>query len=127
LKEEVYVQQPLGFEKEGEEHMVYKLDKALYGLRQTPRSWNTKLDITLKKLGFSQSPLEHGLYARGVGNNRLLVGVYVDDLIVMGGCERVISSFKDQMKSEFRMSDLGALSFYLGIEVHKKKGRITLS
>jgi hypothetical protein len=51
----------------------------------------------------------------------------VDDLIVMGGCERVINSFKDQMKSEFRMSDLGALSFYLGIEVHKKKGRITLS
>jgi hypothetical protein len=56
LKEEVYVQQPPGFEKEGEEHMVYKLDKALYGLRQAPRTWNTKLDITLKKLGFSQSP-----------------------------------------------------------------------
>jgi hypothetical protein len=83
LKEEVYVQQPPRFEKEGEEHNVYMLDKALYGLRQSPRAW--KLDITLKKLGFSESPLEHGLYARGVGNSRLLVGVYVDNLIVMGG------------------------------------------
>jgi hypothetical protein len=99
----------------------------LYGLRQAPRAWNTKLDVTLKKLGFSQSPLEHGLYARGVGSTRLLLGAYVHDLIVIGGCNSVIKNFKKQMQSEFRMSDLGALSFYIGIEVHQEKGRITLS
>jgi transposase InsO family protein len=127
LKEVVYVVQPPGYVKKGQEHKVYKLNKALYGLRQAPRAWNTKLDTTLKRLGFSQSPLEHGLYARGVDGNRLLVGVYVDDLVVIGGCDRVIDSFKKQMMAEFRMSDLGPLSFYLGIEVHQDKGKITLS
>jgi hypothetical protein len=67
LKEEVCVVQPPGFVRHGQEHKVYKLIKALYGMRQAPREWNTKLDATLKGLGFSHSPLEHGLYARGRG------------------------------------------------------------
>jgi hypothetical protein len=81
----------------------------------------------LKKLGFIQSPLEHGLYARGAEDSRLLVGVYVNDLIVIGGCSKTINSFKRQMKAEFKISDLGPLSFYLGIEVHQEEGKITLS
>jgi hypothetical protein len=127
LKEEVYVMQPPGFVKENQEHKVYKLNKALYGLRQAPRAWNIKLDRTLKKHGFVHSPLEHGLYARGDLGSRLLVGVYVDDLIVIGGCTKVISEFKRQMQTEFKMSDLGPLSFYLGIELHQNGGVITLS
>jgi hypothetical protein len=127
LKEEVYVVQPPGYVKEGQEHEVYKLHKALYGLRQALRAWNIKLDGTLKKLGFSQNPLEHELYARGSGDTRLLVGVYVDDLIVMVSCNKKINSFKQQMKTEFNMSDLDPLSFYLGIEVQQSKGVVTLS
>ncbi|BAF28754.2 Os11g0656500 [Oryza sativa Japonica Group] len=126
LIEEVYVVQPPGFEIDGQENKVYRLDKALYGLRQAPRAWNTKLDCTLKKLGFKQSPLEHGLYARGDGSGRLLVGVYVDDLVIVGGDSGMIKGFKEQMKAEFKMSDLGPLSFYLGIEVHQEAGIITL-
>lgn len=120
LIEEVYVVQPPGFEIDGQENKVYRLDKALYGLRQAPRAWNTKLDCILKKLGFKQSPLEHGLYARGDGSGRLLVGVYVDDLVIVGGDSGMIKGFKEQMKAEFKMSDLGPLSFYLGIEVHQE-------
>jgi hypothetical protein len=119
LKEEVYVTQPPGFEKKGQEHRVYRFSKALYGMRQAPRVWNIKLDNTLQKIGFCQSPLEHGMYARGTGNTRLIVGVYVDDLIVMGSCSSEINSFKKQIQDEFSMSDLGPMSFYLGIEVHQ--------
>jgi hypothetical protein len=78
-------------------------------------------------LGFIQRPLEHGLYARGGEDSRLLVGVYVDDLAIVGGCDQVICMFKKQMHAEFKMSDLGPLSFYLGIEVHQDRGKITLS
>lgn len=127
LTEEVYVVQPPGFEVEGAEDKVYRLDKAMYGLRQAPRAWNTKLDATLKKIGFEQSPLEHGLYARGTGRGRLLVGVYVDDLVIVGGDEDTITVFKRQMMEEFKMSDLGSLSFYLGIQVHQEGGVITLN
>jgi hypothetical protein len=127
LKEEVYVSQPPRFVREGQEHKVYKLYKALYGLKQTPRVWNIKLDSTQRKHGFIQSPLEHALYARGNLESRLFIGVYVDDLIVIGSCNKMISEFKKQMQEEFKMSDLGPLNFYLGIEVHQKKGSITLS
>lgn len=55
LAEEVYVQQPPGFSVEGQEHKVYRLHKALYGLRQAPTAWNAKLDDSLLSLGFWKS------------------------------------------------------------------------
>ena len=51
------------------------------------------------------------------GKEELIVGVYVDDLIVTGACTEDINSFKLEMAAHFRMSDLNALSYYLGIEV----------
>ncbi|KAL9251648.1 Retrovirus-related Pol polyprotein from transposon TNT 1-94-like protein [Drosera capensis] len=52
LEEEVYVTQPEGFELQGQKHLVYRLSKALYGLRHTPRAWNTRLDRSVKELDF---------------------------------------------------------------------------
>jgi hypothetical protein len=84
LSEEVYVAQPPGFTAAGHEAKVLKLHKALYGLKQTPRAWNAKLDHTLGKLDFVRSSCEHGLYTRGAGKAGLVVGIYVDDLIITG-------------------------------------------
>jgi hypothetical protein len=126
LEEEVYVSQPPGFERDGEEDKVLRLSKALYGLRQAPRAWNIKLDDTLLSLGFQRSPSEHAVYARSVGSEKLLLGVYVDDLIVTGTSAEAITLFKEQMKTKFSMSDLGLLSFYLGIEVHQGTEEITI-
>jgi hypothetical protein len=126
IEDEIYVKQPPGYVQKGEEHKVLKLHKALYGLRQTPRAWNIKLDSTLVSLGFEKSPLEHTMYKRGQGKDRLLVGIYVDDLLITGADEAVIAKFKLQMKEIFKMDDLGLLSYYLGIEVHQKPEGITL-
>lgn len=127
LVEEVYVSQPPGFEVDGEEGKVYRLKKALYGLRQAPRAWNSKLDQTLNKMGFAKCPSEHAVYKRRKGDNLLLVGVYVDDLIITGNNAVDIGDFKKQMKSMFSMSDLVLLSYYLGIEVSQTNAGITLS
>ncbi|WVZ89349.1 hypothetical protein U9M48_035769 [Paspalum notatum var. saurae] len=126
LKEEVYVHQPQGFEIPGKEGKVLRLRKALYGLRQAPRAWNAKLDSTLKGMGFEQSPHEAAIYRRGNGGNALLVGVYVDDLVITGVKDAEVAAFKEEMKATFHMSDLGPLSFYLGIEVHQDDSGITL-
>ena len=96
LEEEVYVAQPPGFT--GESSKVLKLDKALYGLKQAPRAWNTKLDAWLPQLNFSKCPSEHGVYARGTAESRLIIGVYVDDLIITGSDEEEIRKFKGEMK-----------------------------
>jgi hypothetical protein len=126
LKEEVYVHQPPGFAIPGKEGKVLRLRKALYGLRQAPRAWNTKLDSTLRRMGFEQSPHEAAVYRRGNGGNVLLVGVYVDDLVITGTKVAEVAAFKEEMKATFQMSDLGPLSFYLGIEVHQDDSGITL-
>ncbi|KAL9266755.1 Copia protein-like protein, partial [Drosera capensis] len=126
LEEEVYVTQPEGFEVQGQKHLVYRLSKALYGLRQAPRAWNTRLDKSLKELRFTRCSQEQAVYTRGEGDAALIVGVYVDDLIVTGGNTAEVKNFKKQMMTEFEMSDLGLLSYYLGIEVEQKKGWIKL-
>jgi hypothetical protein len=125
LKEEVYVHQPPGFAIPGKEGKVLRLCKALYGLRQAPRPWNAKLDSALKGMGFGQSPHEAAIYRRGNGGNNLLVGVYVDDLVITGTKDAEVAAFKEEMKATFQMSDLGLLSFYLRIEVHQGDFGIT--
>ncbi|XP_048602505.1 uncharacterized protein BNAC02G09400D isoform X1 [Brassica napus] len=82
LKELVYVTQPEGFEKKGEEDRVYVLHKALYGLRQTPRAWNVKLDQVLKELRFEKCTKEPSVYRKTEGGDILIIAIYVDDLLV---------------------------------------------
>ena len=126
LQEEVYVTQPPGFMNPKYSGRVMKLNKALYGLKQAPRAWNSKLDQELVKLGFCRSEEEHAVYKRGSGNTLLLLGVYVDDLIICGPDTRLIAEFKKEMCNTFSMSDLGLLSYYLGLEVRQKPGEITI-
>jgi hypothetical protein len=126
LKEKVYVHQPPGFAIPDKEGKVLRLRRALYGLRQEPRPWNAKLDFTLRRMGFEQSPHKAAVYRRGNGGNVLLVGVYVDDLVITGTKDAKVAVFKEEMKATFQMSDLGPLSFYLGIEVHQDDSGITL-
>jgi len=110
----------------GKEKCVLKLSKALYGLRQAPRAWNVKLDKSLKSLNFTKCACEPAVYTRGTGRNAVILGVYVDDLIVTGSDPAEIMKFKIEMTTQFEMSDLGLLSFYLGIEVDQKLDFITI-
>jgi hypothetical protein len=126
LTEEVYVSQPPGFVIDGMEGKVLRLNKALYGLRQAPWAWNAKLHSTLRSLGFTRSPSEHAVYVRGEASSRLLLGVYVDDLIVTGSSTPEIAKFKQEMMDRFKMSDLGLLAYYLGMEVTQRNSEITL-
>jgi hypothetical protein len=126
LKEEVYVRQPVGFIIASQEGKVLRLRKALYSLRQATWAWNSKLDNTLKRMNFIQSEHEHAMYRRSCGGDVLLIGVYVDDLVTTVSSLAAVEEFKEEMKMAFLMSDLGLLSFYLGIEVRQDAGDITL-
>jgi hypothetical protein len=125
LKEKVYVRQPVGFIVAGQEGKVLRLRKVLYGLRQALWVWNSKLDNTLK-MNFIQSEHEHAIYRRSCGGDVLLIGLYVDDLVITGSSLAAVEEFKEEMKRAFLMSDLGLLSFYLAIEVCQDAESITL-
>lgn len=110
LNENVYVSQPEGFEKKGEEYKVFKLSKALYGLRQAPRAWNTKLDQILRSLKLNKCSKESSVYRKQDGESLLIVAIYVDDLFITGDKLSSIMEFKASMSKKFEMSDLGRLS-----------------
>ncbi|KAL8107204.1 hypothetical protein AgCh_023860 [Apium graveolens] len=100
--------------------MVYKLSKALYGLRQAPRAWYSKLSKCLEGMGLMRCPFEHAVYKKREAGEVLVVAVYVDDLLVTGISEAAMQNFKMQMAKHFEMSDLGKLSYYLGLEVNQQ-------
>ena len=122
LDEVVYVTQPPGFKVKGKEDMVYRLLKALYGLKQAPRVWNKKIDNFLVQQDFVKCMSEYGVYVKKViEGSKLLICLYVDDLIVIGSDVNEIEAFKSQMMNEFEMTDLGYLTYFLGMEFTEDK------
>jgi hypothetical protein len=84
------------------------------------------LDSELTRLSFIRNPLKHAVYRRSEKNGYVLVGVYVDDLIITGSSSANIDAFKREMMKSFSRSDLGLLSYYLGIQMDQKVGETTL-
>ena len=82
LEEEAYVEQPQGYEVPGQEHKVYRMQKTLYGLKQDPRAWYSRIDSYLIENGFHRSESEPTLYNKvNEQGKMLIVYLYVDDLI----------------------------------------------
>ncbi|KAH9799278.1 hypothetical protein KPL71_000300 [Citrus sinensis] len=118
LQEEVFIEQPPGYVKLGSEHKVYKLKKALCGLKQAPRAWYSHIDAYFLKEGFRKCPYEHTLYIKiGDDGKMLMVCLYVDDLIYTGNDIVMFEKFKESIMLEFDMTDLGLLHYFLGLEV----------
>ncbi|KAK9140896.1 hypothetical protein Scep_010577 [Stephania cephalantha] len=117
LKEEIFVEQPDGFVVQDQEDKVYLLKKALYGLKQAPRAWYSRIDDHLIGLGFQKSLSEATLYVRKEGTNITIVSIYVDDLLITGNNQLLIDEFKSNMLKEFEMTDLGLMTYFLGLEV----------
>ncbi|KAJ3698018.1 hypothetical protein LUZ61_001723 [Rhynchospora tenuis] len=118
LHEEVYLRMPPGF---GVSHpdKVCRLKKSLYGLRQAPRMWFSKLAAALEGYGFAQSRADYSLFVYNKGDVCLTVLVYVDDLVVTGNNNEAINKFKEYLCINFHMKDLGQLKYFLGIEIAK--------
>jgi hypothetical protein len=118
LNEAVFVEQPRGYEKKVEEHKVYRLKKALYSLKQAPRAWYSRIETYFIKEGFERCSCEHTLFIKTGNGGTILIGsLYVDDLIFTGNSESLFVKFKNSMKLEFDMTDLGKMKYFLGVEV----------
>ena len=124
LEEEVYMRQPEGFEVNGKEHLVCKLKKSIYGLKQSPRCWNTALDTELKKMGFAQSPNDPCIYYKNMEGEMLFLGVYVDDIIIAGERETNLNEIKRALSGKFEIKDVGELSYFLGVKVEQRKNSV---
>jgi hypothetical protein len=125
IEEEVYIEQPQGFEVHDRETHVCRLKKALYGLKQAPRAWYSRIDSYLQGMGFTKSEADPNLYFLLVGSEILILVLYVDDLILTGA-ESLIAGCKSDLASEFEMKDIGPMHYFLGLEVWQRSGEIFL-
>jgi hypothetical protein len=115
LEEEVYIEQPEGFQLSEKENYVCRLKKALYGLKQAPRAWYSRLDRYLQQQGFKKGNADNNLYIKVNQDSILIIEVYVDDIIFGSDDDRMSQKFSKDMQNEFEMSLLGELSFFLGL------------
>ena len=69
LDEDVYMKQPEGFKPEGQEHLVCKLKKSIYGLKQASRQWYLKFDEVMKRQGFMKNQVDQCTYLKMSGSN----------------------------------------------------------
>lgn len=127
LKEEVYYEQPKGFENIGKENNVYKLRKVLYGLKQAPRAWNERLDSYLLQKGFKRGKANYHIYIRFEKDNLLITIVYVDDIIFGRNDDEINHKFSQDMSKEFEMSMIRELSFFLRVQVTQSPKGIFIS
>jgi hypothetical protein len=119
LEEEIYMEQPQWFMHQGDEHLVCKLHKSLYGLKQSPRAWNQKLDVFLKNIEFMKSEADPNVYVGQVGDMKFFIVVYVDDLILVCNNQNKLLQIKEELSQKFEMKELGELHFFLGMEVER--------
>ena len=117
LKEEVYLQQPPGFEDLDHPDYCYKLDKAVHGLKQAPRAWYETLSTFLIDSGFKRGVVDPTLFRRTNQKHLMLIQVYVDD-IIFGSTDLVmVADFAKLMINKFQMSMNRELSYFLGLQV----------
>ncbi|GJS02567.1 retrovirus-related pol polyprotein from transposon TNT 1-94 [Tanacetum coccineum] len=127
MREEVYVSQPDGFVDQDNLNHVYKLKKALYGLKQAHRAWYDLLSKFLLSQEFSKGTVDPTLFIKRQGKDILLVQIYVDDIIFASTTPELCDQFSKLMCSKFKMSMMGKISFFLGLQISQNPRGIFLN
>ena len=128
LNEVVFVEQPCVYVQKGNEQTVYKLKKAHYGLKQAPRAWYSLIEAYFMKEGFEKCDYEHTFFIKTSKEGKVLIlSLYVGDLIFIGNDELMFTEFKNSMKHEFDMTDLGKMRYFLGLEVLQRFDGVFIS
>ncbi|CAH9123810.1 unnamed protein product [Cuscuta epithymum] len=127
LYDDVYMLQPPGFVDPTKPTHICRLHKVLYGLKQAPRAWYQELKNFLLQLGFINSKADTSLFVYHHANHIIYILVYVDDIVITGSSTAFVEDLIVNLGRRFSLKDLGALSFFLGIEVISHPHGILLS
>lgn len=121
MKEDLYIYPPSGFEHPDK---VLKLKKALYGLKQAPLCWNRKFTEFLQKLNFKQLENENCIFRNK--RNSLILGIYVDDGIILGSNESEIEELLNDLKAEYKITIVKQPTNYVGFQIEIEDDTIKL-
>lgn len=115
VKSEVYINQPEGYESG--DNKVFKLQKALYGLKESPRVWYDCFDKFIQTLSFVRSNYDYCLYVNRANKDPIYILIFVDDLLICCKNKNIIEEIKTSLMKRFAMKDLGKIKSYIGIDI----------
>jgi len=121
LTEEIYMRQPEGFVTKGKEAEVCRLRKAMYGLKQGSRAWNQRLNSIIQQIGFTQSKVDQCVYIYTKGDKKIIIAVYVDDLLIFSNNKNLKEITKSKLMEQFKMKDLGEVKQCLGLRITRDR------
>ena len=125
--ETIYLEQPPNYPTMDRNRYVWKLLKTLYGLKQGAKNWYDALCKALVDLGFQRAEADHGIFFKRTGVDIIILAVHVDDCALTGSSRKLIDEFKVQMNKTYKISDLGAIHWLLGIKVTRDLPNHTIS
>nr|KAJ0216448.1 hypothetical protein LSAT_V11C300135750 [Lactuca sativa] len=126
LQEEVFRKQPPWFEIEEFPNLVYRLDKPFYDLKQAPRTWYDTLASYLLESGYKRGKIYNTLFIKHPESHIILSKVYVDDIIFGLTDKKLRLEFAEIMAKKFKMSMMGELTFFLGLQAKQLTSKLIL-
>ena len=115
LNEEVFIEQPKGFQDPHFPNHVLRLKKALYRLKQAPKAWYDRFTTYLLDHGFKRSQAEWTLFVKRDEKYPFVAQVYVDDIVFGSTIDHLVHEFSEEMKREFEISMVGELNYFLDL------------
>lgn len=126
IEEEIYINAPKGYQTSNP-NLVWKLQKSLYGLKQSGRNWNATLHNHLKDNGFAQSMADPCLFTKSIDSATIYLLVWVDDIVLASSDPDLMADTKSHLSQTFKMKDLGEMKHFLGIDFSRTGSQIRMS
>ena len=127
LEEEIYMQQPEGFEVKGKENLVCKLKKSLYGLKQALRQWYKKFDSFMMSHRYNRTSSDHCVFTKKFyDDDFIILLLYVDDMLIIGHDSSKIDRLKKELSKSFAMKDLGSVKQILSMKISRDRKNMKL-
>ena len=116
------MKQPECYEIRAEDgsELVFKLNKSIYGLKQSGRNWNQLSHSCLEQNSFKRNPVDYCVYTKHDQDGLRIVTIWVDDILIASSNKDILAQFKEMMKHEFKRKDLGEISYFLSITFDQK-------
>ena len=115
------MKQPEGFSSNGGEHLVCKLKKSIYGLKQTSRQWCLKFHDVISSFGFVENIMDQCIYQKVSGSKICFFVLYVDDILLATNDKDLLHEVKQFLFENFDMKDMGDATYVIDIKIHRDK------
>jgi len=115
------MKQPEGFSPSSGEHLVCKLKKFIYGLKQASRQWYLKFHKIIFSFGFDENPMDQCIYHKISGSKICFTILHVDDILLAANDRGLLHEVKQFLSKNFDIKDMGDASYVIGIKIHRDR------